>query len=286
VATGLIESDMTNWLITGVSGGLGKALAQAALARGDVVYGTVRKPADLAAFEALSPGRARGQLLDVSDEAAVRTAVDAAEAGSGGLDILVNNAGYGLVGAVEEASLAEIRAQFEVNVFGPIVAIQAVLPYFRKRRAGHIINVTSVSGVAAWAGTGIYTGSKFALEGVTQTLAQEVAGLGIKVTNIEPGGMRTDYAGRSLTLTERNIADYEDSAHAAKRILGEHAGHESGDPARCAQAILAIAGVDNPPLQLLLGADALHYATEKLARYTAEIGRWAPLTLSTAFREG
>jgi NAD(P)-dependent dehydrogenase (short-subunit alcohol dehydrogenase family) len=274
---------MTNWLITGVSGGLGKALAEAALARGAVVYGTVRKPADLAAFEALTPGRARGQMLDVSDETAVRAAVAAAEAGSGGLDILVNNAGYGLIGAVEEASLAEIRAQFEVNVFGPIVAIQAVLPYFRKRRAGHIINVTSVSGVAAWAGTGIYTGSKFALEGVTQTLAQELAGLGIKVTNIEPGGMRTDYAGRSLTEAARKIADYETSAHAAKRILGEHAGHESGDPTRCAQAILAIAGVDNPPLQLLLGADALHYATAKIAQYTAEIGAWATLTLSTAY---
>jgi len=189
---------MTNWLITGVSGGLGKALAEAALGRGDLVYGTVRKTADLEAFEALAPGRARGRLLDVSDDATVRTVVDAAESGSGGLDILVNNAGYGLIGAVEEASLAEIRAQFEVNVFGPIVAIQAVLPYFRERRAGHIINVTSVSGVAAWAGTGIYTGSKFALEGVTQTLAQEVADFGIKVTNIEPGGMRAAQTAREL----------------------------------------------------------------------------------------
>ena len=274
---------MTNWLITGVSGGLGKALAEAALGRGDLVYGTVRKTADLEAFEALAPGRARGRLLDVSDDATVRTVVDAAESGSGGLDILVNNAGYGLIGAVEEASLAEIRAQFEVNVFGPIVAIQAVLPYFRERRAGHIINVTSVSGVAAWAGTGIYTGSKFALEGVTQTLAQEVADFGIKVTNIEPGGMRTDYAGRSLAETAHKIDAYEASAHAAKRILGEHAGHESGDPARCAKAILAIAGIDNPPLQLLLGADALHYATAKLGHYTTEIGQWASLTLSTAY---
>jgi NAD(P)-dependent dehydrogenase (short-subunit alcohol dehydrogenase family) len=276
---------MTNWMITGVSGGLGRALAVAALARGDAVAGTMRKPADLAAFEALAPGRARGYLADMADEAAVRGAVEAAEADLGGLDILVNNAGYGLIGAVEEASLAEIRAQFEVNVFGPIAAIQAVLPYFRKRRAGHVINVTSVSGVAAWAGTGIYTGSKFALEGVTQTLAQEVAGLGIKVTNIEPGGMRTDYAGRSLTVTARSIADYADSAHAAKRILGEHAGHEAGDPARCAQAILAVAGTDEPPLQLLLGADALHYATDKLTQFQAEIARWESLTLSTAFDE-
>jgi NAD(P)-dependent dehydrogenase (short-subunit alcohol dehydrogenase family) len=277
---------MTNWLITGVSGGLGKALAEAALARGDTVAGTVRKPADLAAFEALAPGRALGLQVDVSDEAALRQAVDKAEADLGGLDVLVNNAGYGLIGAVEEASLAEIRAQFEVNVFGPIVAIQAVLPYFRARRAGHIINVTSVSGVAAWAGTGIYTGSKFALEGVTQTLAQEVAGLGIKVTNVEPGGMRTDYAGRSLTLAQSRIADYDGPAHDAQTILTGHAGHEGGDPAKCAQAILKIAGAEDPPLQLLLGADAMHYATQKLAQFQAEIGRWAPLTMSTGYAEG
>ncbi|MDR3510939.1 MAG: oxidoreductase [Caulobacteraceae bacterium] len=277
---------MANWLITGVSGGLGKALAEAALARGDKVAGTVRKAADLAAFEAVAPGRARGFLLDVSDEAAVRAAVDTAETELGGLDFLVNNAGYGLIGAVEEASLSEIRAQFEVNVFGPIAAIQAVLPYFRKRRAGHIINVTSVSGIAAWAGTGIYTGSKFALEGVTQTLAQEVAAFGIKVTNVEPGGMRTDYAGRSLTTTQASIAEYDDTpGHAAKIILGGHAGHESGDPAKCAQAILRIAGAENPPLQLLLGADALFYATQHLARFQAEVGKWAPVTLSTSYGE-
>jgi len=275
---------MTNWLITGVSGGLGKALAEAALARGDKVAGTVRKAADLEAFRALSPDRALGFQLDVADEAALRAAIETAEAEFGRLDILVNNAGYGLIGAVEEASLDEIRRQFEVNVYAPIAAIQAVLPHFRKRRAGHIINVTSVSGVAAWAGTGIYTGSKFALEGVTQTLAQEVEPFGIKVTNIEPGGMRTDYAGRSLTTTQRSIADYDGSpGHAAQDILGGHAGHESGDPAKCAQAILKIAGIDNPPLQLLLGADALHYATQALSRVQAEIGVWAPVTLSTAY---
>jgi NAD(P)-dependent dehydrogenase (short-subunit alcohol dehydrogenase family) len=274
---------MTNWLITGVGGGLGRALAQAALTRGDAVAGTVRKAADLAAFEALAPGRARGFLADMADEAQVRAAVDGAEAALGGLDVLVNNAGYGLVGAVEEASLSEVRAQFEVNVFGPIAAIQAALPYFRRRRAGRIINVTSVSGVATWWGTGVYCGSKFALEGVTRTLAEEVAHLGIKVTNVEPGGMRTDYAGRSLVVTQRQIADYDDSARTAQRILGEHAGHEPGDPARCAQAILQVADMAEPPLQLLLGADAVHYATREMARFQAEIGTWIELSLSTGF---
>ncbi len=276
---------MTNWLITGVSGGLGRALAEAALDRGDAVAGTVRKAADREAFEALFPGQARGFLADMADEMAVRSAVEEAEAALGGIDILVGNAGYGLVGAVEEASLSEIRAQFEVNVFGPIAAIQAVLPHFRRRRRGHVITITSVSGVAAWAGTGIYCGSKHALEGVTQTLAQEVAEFGVKVTNVEPGGMRTDYAGRSLIVTQRQIADYDGAARNAQRILGDHAGHEPGDPAKVAKAILAIAGADDAPLQLLLGADAVLYATAHLARFQTEIGRWAKLSLSTGYDE-
>src|ERR1700761_278150 len=189
-----------NWLITGVSAGLGRALAEAALARGDKVAGTVRKPADLAAFEAMAPGRAIGFIADMADADTVRAAVDGAEAALGGIDVLVGNAGYGLVGAVEETSLAELRAQFEVNVFGPMVAIQSALAHFRRRKRGHVITVTSVSGVATWAGTGVYCGSKHALEGVTRTLAEEVAELGIKVTNIEPGGLRTDYAGRSMVV--------------------------------------------------------------------------------------
>jgi NAD(P)-dependent dehydrogenase (short-subunit alcohol dehydrogenase family) len=272
-----------NWLITGVSSGLGRAIAATALARGDKVAGTVRRPADLDAFEALAPGRAFGYLADMADETAVRSAVDRAEADLGGIDVLVGNAGYGLVGAVEESSLAEIRRQFEVNVFGPIAAIQAVLPHFRARRRGHVITVTSVSGVATWAGTGVYCGSKHALEGVTRTLAEEVAELGIKVTNVEPGGLRTDYAGRSMIVTQARIDDYDGAARNAQRIMADHAGHEPGDPAKAAAAILAIAGSDDPPLQLLLGADAMLYATRQLGAQQAEMGKWAKLTLSTGF---
>jgi NAD(P)-dependent dehydrogenase (short-subunit alcohol dehydrogenase family) len=277
---------MTNWLITGVNTGLGRALAGAALARGDTVAGTVRTLDALRAFEAVAPGRSLGFLLDVTDEEAVRDVAGKAEAATGGLDVLVNNAGYGLVGAVEEASLAEVRAQFEVNVFGPIAMLQAVLPFMRARRAGRIVNITSVSGVAAWAGAGVYCAGKYALEGIGQTLAQEVAELGIKVINIEPGGMRTDYAGRSLQQTERIIDDYDGVARFARRVLPEQAGREPGDPAKVAAAILAVVDAENPPLQLLLGADALHYATRHLARVQAEIGEWASLTMSTGFDEG
>jgi NAD(P)-dependent dehydrogenase (short-subunit alcohol dehydrogenase family) len=274
---------MGAWLITGVGGGLGRALAAAALEAGHQVAGTVRQPAARAEFEALAPGRAHGFLADMADEASVRAAVEQAVAALGGLDVLVNNAGYGLVGAIEEASLAEVRAQFEVNVFGPIAAIQAILPHFRRRGRGHIINITSVSGLAAWAGTGIYCGSKHALEGIGRTLAQEVAGFGIKVTNVEPGGMRTDYAGRSMIVTAQKIAAYADTAHNAERILGEHAGHEAGDPIKVAAAILKIVESPEPPVQLLLGADAVHYATQSMAAFQEEFGRWAALSLSTGF---
>ena len=276
---------MTNWLITGISGGLGRALAEAALARGDSVAGTARRDDDLAAFAALSP-RAHAYKVDMAQEDEVHSAVAAAERDLGGLDVLVNNAGYGLVGAVEESSLAEVRHQFEVNVFGPIAAINAVLPFFRARRAGRIINITSVSGLAAWAGTGVYCASKHALEGLGLTLAQEVEPLGIKVTNVEPGGMRTDYAGRSLVVAASKIDDYEDTARNAERILGGHAGHESGDPAKVAAAILKVADAEAPPLQLLLGADAVHYATQRMAAFQEEFGRWAPVSFSTAFDAG
>jgi NAD(P)-dependent dehydrogenase (short-subunit alcohol dehydrogenase family) len=270
------------WLITGVGAGLGSALAAAALRRGDVVAGTARGAAALEAFEALAPGRAFGFSLDLVDEARIAEVGAAAQAATGGIDVLVNNAGYGLVGAVEEASAAEIRAQFEVNVFGQI----AILPLMRERRAGHIVNITSVSGLATWAGTGIYCASKFALEAIGQTLAAEVAELGIKVTNVAPGGMRTDYAGRSLVAAKRRIADYDGAAHQAATILAGHKGAEAGDPARVAAAILAAVDAETPPLNLILGADALHYAREQIEALQADIEANMALTLSTAFAEG
>lgn len=275
---------MTNWLITGVSGGLGREIARAALERGDVVAGTMRQAADKAAFEASAPGRAHGVLLDLARPEDAPAATAAATAAIGPLDVLVNNAGYGLVGALEEASLAEIRRQFEVNVFAALAMIQAVLPAMRARRGGRIINITSVSGLAVWAGTGVYCASKHALEAVGETLADEVAPLGVAVINIAPGGMRTDYAGRSLVRSTVRIADYDEGpAHQAEAILADHAGAEGGDPAKVARAILAAVDSPTPPKRLLLGADALHYAEQHIAGLQADIERWRDVSLSTGY---
>jgi len=271
------------WMITGVSSGFGREIAKAALLRGDRVVGTIRNEPDKMGFEAIAPGQALGMLLDVTDEAAVHAAVAQAETVTGGIDVLVNNAGYGLVGAVEEASIAEIRAQFEVNVFGAIAVLQAVLPHMRARRAGHIINITSVSGLVGWPSLGLYSGSKFALEGICETLALEVEPLGIKVTMIEPGGFRTEFATGSRARTQRIIDDYDATVGLSRRILAEHAGQEKGDPAKAAAAILSVADQDAPPLRLLLGGDAWGYMTHKLDQQVAEMNAWKAVTLATDF---
>jgi NAD(P)-dependent dehydrogenase (short-subunit alcohol dehydrogenase family) len=276
---------MKNWMITGVSSGLGHALAAAALQRGDRVAGTVRSDAAAALFQASAPGRALPILLDVTDETAVNKAVAAVEKETGGIDILVNNAGYGLVGAVEETTLAEARAQFDVNLFGTLAMLRAALPSMRARRAGHIINITSVSGLVGWPSLGVYSSSKFALEGLSETLALEVAPLGIKVTMIEPGGFKTDFATRSRASTACLIEDYDATVGESRRILAEHAGHEPGDPARAASAILAIADAPQPPLRLLLGSDALRYAGYKLDAQRAEIAVWESVSRGTDFAD-
>jgi len=268
------------WLITGVSSGLGRALAEAALRRGDHVAGTVRSEAARAAFTAIAPGRSIGMTLEITDHHAVRSVVVAAEAELGRIDILVNNAGYGLVGGVEEASMAEIRAQFEVNLFGPVALMQAALPAMRARRAGRILNVSSVSGLVGWPSLGIYSGSKFALEGISETLALELAPLGIKLTLIEPGGLRTDFAGRSRTNTARRIAEYDATVGESRRILAAHAGHETGSPEKAAEAMLAIADHPSPPLRILLGSDALGYVTGKFAAESEAVAEWASFSRS------
>ena len=277
---------MRRWLITGVSAGLGREIARAALARGDAVAGTARKAEDLGAFEALAPGRAYGVQFDLRRPEDAWSAAEQARHALGGLDVLVNNAGYGLTCAVEEASLAELRAQFEVNVFAAVALIDAVLPAMRAARTGRIVNVTSVSGIAVWAGTGLYCASKHALEAIGETLADEVAPLGIAVINIAPGGMRTDFGGRSLVTPAARIADYDDGpGHFAQKVMAEHAGHEGGDPVKVAAAILDAVDADAPPKRLLLGADALHYARAHIAALEADIAASETVSLSVGFDE-
>jgi NAD(P)-dependent dehydrogenase (short-subunit alcohol dehydrogenase family) len=276
---------MVNWLITGVSSGFGRALAEAVLAKGDTVAGTLRNESAKAEFETLAHGRAIGLLLDVTDQASVRRGVEEAEKKTGGIDVLVNNAGYGLEGAIEEVTLDQVRAQFEVNVFGAVSMIQTVLPHMRKRRAGHIINITSMGGMAAFPGVGIYNGSKFALEGISEALAKEVKPLGIKVTIVAPGSFRTDWAGRSMVFVENPIPDYEATAGVFRRSLQQRNGRQAGDPKKAAQVIIDMVAEENPPLHLLLGPDALRLVGEKLGALQTEIMKWAAVSASTNFSD-
>lgn len=273
------------WFITGISSGLGRALATAALARGDLVAGTARSQADAHAFAAQSPGRSCALVLELTDTASIEGVIAAAEQALGPVDVLVNNAGYQLVGAIEELGLDELRAQFEVNVFGALAVIQAVLPGMRTRRFGHIINISSVSGLATWAGTGGYCASKFALEALGETLVQEVGPLGIRVTNVAPGGLRTDFTGRSLQRAAKQISDYESTAHESERIIASYRGSEPGDPEKTAAAVIGLVDMPEPPLHLLLGADALFYHGRKAGALQSEIAQWAPLTLSTGVED-
>jgi len=263
------------WLITGTGSGLGRALAEAALRRGDRVAAIQRGGEDI-------PGASTWR-LDVRDQTALAEAVLAAEAELGGIDLLVPNAGYGLVGGVEETSDAELREQFEVNFFSVMALLRTALPGMRTRRSGHVVAISSVSGLVGWPSLGPYSASKFALEGAMETLAQEVAPLGIKVTLVEPGGLRTDFATRSRRQSVQIIADYDATVGQSRRLLADHAGQEAGDPVKAADAILAVADHPHPPLRLLLGEDALTYAEGKLDRQHEEIEAWRTVTRGIGF---
>lgn len=273
-----------SFLITGVSSGLGCALAEAALPGGHTVIGTVRSEAARARFEALSPdNKAHAVVLDVTDFDTIPAVVAAIEETFGPLDVLVNNAGYGHEGTLEESPLDELLHQFDVNVFGAVAMIKAVLPAMRKRRLGHIINITSMAGFVGLPGIPYYSGSKFALEGISEVLAKEVSGFGIKVTAVAPGSFRTDWAGRSMVRTERSIEDYDSLFEPVRRARKAKSGNQTGDPVKAAQAILKLIEADNPPTHLILGSDALKLVREKLTQLHQEIDAWEALTNSTEF---
>jgi NAD(P)-dependent dehydrogenase (short-subunit alcohol dehydrogenase family) len=268
------------FLITGVSSGFGRALAEAALSDGHTVAGTVRNDADKQKFEALGPG-AHALVLDVTDTKAIAPAVAGIENRIGAINVLVNNAGYGHEGILEESSIDDLRRQFEVNVFGAVAMIQAVLPFMRKRRAGNILNITSMGGIITLPGLSYYHGSKFALEGISESLGKEVKDLGIKVTAVEPGGFRTDWAGRSMVRAGRSIGDYDAVIEPIRKRRAELSGWQIGDPQKAAQAMLKVALSINPPAHLLLGSDAVRLVEEKMKLLQAEFDAFRSVSLST-----
>ncbi len=263
------------WFITGASTGFGAALADLALAKGDKVAATFRQQAQADEFNQRVGDKGRGLVADVSDEAAVKQAVADAIAALGHLDVVVNNAGYGSMGPIEEIDDTEVQRQFDVNVFGPLRVIRAVLPHLRERRSGHILNITSIGGLRTFPGVGIYNASKFALEGIGESLAQQVGPLGIHVTNVEPSGFRTDWAGRSATFAEPAIADYRDTAGKNMATIQDYSGKQPGDPVRAAQAMYDLVRMENPPLHLPLGKAAVKGALEKFTEIKQEIEQYA-----------
>ncbi|HFK4666603.1 TPA: oxidoreductase [Serratia marcescens] len=268
-------------LITGVSSGFGQALARDALAVGHRVVGTVRNSEALQAFGALDTQRAFGYLLDVTDVERIDEVVGEIESAVGPIDVLVNNAGYGHEGILEESPLAELRRQFDVNVFGAVAMIKAVLPGMRQRRRGHIINITSMGSFITLPGISYYCGSKFALEGISETLSKELVPFNIHVTAVAPGSFRTDWAGRSMVRSPRRLPDYDALFEPVRQARQEKSGKQLGDPVKAAHAMLALIESQTPPTHLLLGSDALSLVRQKLVALGKEIEQWEQLTRST-----
>lgn len=277
-------SNTRTWFITGVSTGFGRELAKAVLDRGEAVIGTVRKPEQRAEFEALAPQRARGIELDVTQAERIAPAVKEALAKAGRIDVLVNNAGYGLFGAVEETSDAEARKLMETNFFGLLNVTKAVLPHFRAQRSGHIVNFSSIAGVIGLPGCGLYCASKFAVEGLSESLAIELGPLGIKVTIVEPGGFRTNFAGTSKNFAANVVEDYAATAGKTRMLMGQYQGHEPGDPTKAAAAIVQAVDAQNPPLRLALGADAVGTVRQKTDSVLKELAAWESVSSATNFQ--
>ena len=274
------------WLITGASTGLGRVLAEQVLAAGGLVVATARKPEQLALLHEKYGQQALALALDVTDEISVENALAAAVEHFGRIDVLVNNAGYGLVGAIEEASDEDIRAEFETNVFGLLRVTRAVLPGMRAQRSGHILNLSSIGGLIATPGLGYYNATKFAVEAFSEALAGEVKPLGIHVTTVEPGPFRTDFLGRSGVISETRIADYDASAANARKYFTENDGKQKGDPVRAAQAMMAAVAAAEPPRHLLLGKSAWERMDARLGQWRKDLDAGRETALGADFPEG
>lgn len=269
---------MAVWFITGASSGIGAALAQQVLAGGDTVVATFRSPEQAERFDAAAPGRSHGAVADVRDDARVRAAVDLAVAKAGTIDVVVNSAGYGIVGAVEELTDAEMLEQVDVNLFGSHRVIRAALPVLRKAGKGHIVNISSVAGQVGSQGLGAYDASKAALELLSEALRTEVTPLGIRVIIVEPGNIRTEWAGRSMRFAAAELDVYDATAGAARGFYQDISGHQDGLPEVVAEAVRDAVASADPPLRLVVGEDAHGWIEDKLKEELSDLARWRPST--------
>jgi NAD(P)-dependent dehydrogenase (short-subunit alcohol dehydrogenase family) len=276
---------MQTWFITGASRGFGALIAKLALAKGDAVVATARDPRSLAAVLGEHPNLL-AVALDVTDEAQAHTAAKEAIRRFGRIDVLLNNAGFGLLGAVEEATAAEVEALYRTNVFGLLNVVRAVLPHMRRARSGHILNISSIGGYRSGAGFGVYCSTKFAVEGLTEALAEELAPLGIKATIVEPGYFRTDFLdARSLSVSRSEIADYAGTAGAVRERAATLNHRQPGDPARLAAALVELGGNPDAPLRMPYGSDTVAAIEAKNAFVAEELAAWRQVAVSTDFPE-
>jgi NAD(P)-dependent dehydrogenase (short-subunit alcohol dehydrogenase family) len=270
------------WLITGTSRGLGRAFAEATLDAGDNVAATARNLSDLADMKRKYGSSVLPLALDVTNEAQAYAAVESTLKTFGKLDVLVNNAGYGNVAPIEDTTLEEFRMQIETNLFGVIILTKAVLPHFREQRSGHFIQVTSIAGRIGPIGRAPYAAAKWGVEGFSETLAKEVAPFGVKVTILEPGGFRTDFAGSSTKLREGR-PEYDATVGKTARFQRDFNGKQPGDPTRAAAALLQLASEENPPIRIVLGSDAYHSAERNDLAKIDLARHWKDLSLSTDY---
>jgi NAD(P)-dependent dehydrogenase (short-subunit alcohol dehydrogenase family) len=278
-----MKQDTSTWFITGCSTGLGRHLAQTALARGFNVVVTARDPERVQDIVAASPGSALALPLDVTEPAQISYAVRLAEERFGGIDVLINNAGYGYRSAIEEGAPEDVQKLFATNVFGLVAMTRAVLPGMRSRRKGCIVNISSIAGRMALPGSGYYSATKFAVAGISDALRKEVAPLGIRVMLVEPGAFRTDFSGRSLQQSPLRIADYDETAGRRRKENDSSDGHQAGDPARGAHAIIDTVTAGIMPFRLLLGSDAISIIQAGLDEQQRELDAWKAISLGTDF---
>jgi NAD(P)-dependent dehydrogenase (short-subunit alcohol dehydrogenase family) len=271
------------WLVTGCSTGFGKEFIKQIAEIGDYAIGTVRKESQIKELERVNPALITGVLLDVQDQKSIDAALQLIVEKYGRLDVLINNAGYGSMGAVEEVPEQEILRQFDVNVFGAIRMIKLALPFMRKQRSGNILNITSIAGLNGFPGVGIYNGSKFALEGIGEALAAEVRHLGIKVTNVEPGPFKTEWAGPSATFGTQTIDDYRDTAYKNMEDISKRHGEQPGDPVKAVKAMIELTKLEHPPVHLPLGGVAYKRAHIKLDEFKSELNAFEYLGKPTDF---